>query len=256
MTRRLRILVADDEPLARKRVLDRLALDDSVEVVAVARSGAQAIDAIRSHRESGSPIDVAFLDIRMPGADGLDVVRSIGTTTMPHTIFVTAYDRHAIDAFQVEALDYLLKPYDDERFDIALARAKRAARLSDAALSSSGLDPTEAKYLERFASDVRGRTRLIPVAQVDFVSAAGPYAELHLADEVVLIRETMQTLESSLDPSLFVRVHRSAIVRIDCIEALLTAPGGNYAARLHSGEEVSVSRSRRAGLARRLGLER
>lgn len=254
MTRRLRILVADDEPLARKRVLDRLAMDDSVEVVAVARSGAQAIEAIRSHRESGSPIDVAFLDIRMPGADGLDVVRSIGTTTMPHTIFVTAYDRHAIDAFQVEALDYLLKPYDDERFDIALARAKRAVRLSDA-VDASNLESTGATYLERFAADVRGRTRLIPVAQVDFITAAGPYAELHLADEVVLIRETMQTLESSLDPSLFVRVHRSAIVRLDCIEALLTAAGGNYAARLQNGEEVSVSRSRRAELARRLGLE-
>ncbi|WP_245771868.1 LytR/AlgR family response regulator transcription factor [Rhodothermus profundi] len=258
--RPLRVLIVDDEPLARQRLLDLLKGRAEIEVVGQATSGREAVQAIRSLHP-----DLVFLDVQMPGMTGFDVVREIGPEQMPVTIFVTAYDQYALQAFEVAALDYLLKPFDDERFEQALERARRLWKLKkvealrDRLLQLLQEDRTPEparppKYLERIAVEMRGQVRVIPVRQIDYITASGPYAELHVGDQVYVIREQMQTLEERLDPALFIRIHRSAIVRIDLIDVLLRGAGGRYAVRLKNGVRLKVSRSRREALERRLGL--
>ena len=258
--RPLRVLIVDDEPLARQRLLDLLAGREGIEVVGQATSGREAVEAIRTLQP-----DLVFLDVQMPGMTGLDVVRAIGPEQMPVTIFVTAYDQYALKAFEVAALDYLLKPFDDERFEQALTRARRLLKLREVEALRERLlqllqddhPPVPAKpskYLERIAVEMRGQVRVIPVRQIDYITASGPYAELHVGDQVYVIREQMQTLEERLDPALFIRIHRSAIVRIDLIDVLLRGAGGRYAVRLKNGVRLKVSRSRREALERRLGL--
>lgn len=258
--RLLRILIVDDEPLARQRLLDLLEDRKGVEVVGQATSGREAIQAIRTLQP-----DLVFLDVQMPGITGLDVVREIGPEQMPFTIFVTAYDQYALKAFEVAALDYLLKPFDDERFEQAMERARRLLKLKEVEalrdrllqLLQADQVSTEAKpsrYLERIAVEMRGQVRVIPVRQIDYITASGPYAELHVGDQVYVIREQMQALEERLDPDRFIRIHRSAIVRIDLIDVLLRSAGGRYAVRLKNGVRLKVSRSRREALERRLGL--
>ncbi len=259
MPESLRVLVVDDEPLGRERLLDLLAAESDIDVVATAGSGREAIAAINASRP-----DVVFLDVQMPGLTGLDVVREIGPGAMPVTVFVTAYDRHALDAFELAALDYLLKPFEDDRFRQALARAREAVRLREVdamrgrllSLLGGGEAPGPASepYLERIAVEMRGQVRVVPVDRIDYIEADGPYAVLHAAGERLAIRERMQTLEDRLDPSRFVRVHRSAIVQLDRVEAILVAAGGDYAARLRDGTRVKVARGRRDALAERLGL--
>jgi two-component system LytT family response regulator len=259
----LRVLVVDDEPLARQRLLDLLEPDDRVEVIGTAGNGREAVEAIRAREP-----DLVFLDVQMPGLTGLDVVREIGPEAMPVTVFVTAFDQHALQAFELAALDYLLKPFEDERFHAALERARDTARLRQVdALQSrlrALLDPEPAApppsappadYLERIAVEMRGQIRIVPVATIDYVAADGPYAELHAGDDTFVVREQMQTLEDRLDPSQFFRIHRSTIVRLDRIESLLVAGGGDYAVRLTDGTRLRVSRSRRDDLAARLGLD-
>ncbi len=258
--RSLRVLIVDDEPLARQRLLDLLEGREDIEVVGQASSGREAIEAIRTLQP-----DLVFLDVQMPGMTGLDVVREIGPEQMPVTIFVTAYDQYALKAFEVAAIDYLLKPFDDERFEQALERARRLLKLREVEALRERLlqllqderpspQPNPSKYLERIAVEMRGQVRVIPVRQIDYITASGPYAELHVGDQVYVIREQMQTLEERLDPELFIRIHRSAIVRIDLIDVLLRGPGGRYAVRLKNGVRLKVSRSRREALERRLGL--
>jgi len=261
--RPLRVLVVDDEPLARQRLLDLLARADGVEVAGTAASGREAVERIAALRP-----DVVFLDVQMPGLTGLDVVRAVGPEAMPVTVFATAYDRHALAAFDLAALDYLLKPFEDERFFQALARAREAVRLREVdrlrdrllrLLQAEPAPPPVAeapRYLERIAVEMRGQVRVVPVERVDYVQADGPYAELHAGGETFVIRERMQALEARLDPARFARIHRSTIVRLDAVEALLTAPGGDYAVRLKDGTRLRVSRARRDALAARLGLDR
>jgi two-component system LytT family response regulator len=259
MPEQLRVLVVDDEPLGRERLLDLLATEVDVEVVGTAGSGREAVAAIRSARP-----DVVFLDVQMPGLTGLDVVREVGPDAMPAIVFVTAYDRHALDAFELAALDYLLKPFEDERFRQALARAREVVRLREVdavrgrliTLLGGAEAPAQARavYLERIAVEMRGQVRVVPVDRIDYIEADGPYAVLHAAGETFAIRERMQTLEERLDPARFVRVHRSAIVQLDRVEALLVAAGGDYNARLRDGTRVKVARGRRDALAERLGM--
>jgi two-component system, LytTR family, response regulator len=247
-TRPLRVLVVDDEALARQRLEDLLRADSGVEIVGTADNGDAAINAIRTLKP-----DLVFLDVQMPGKTGFEVVREIGAERMPVTIFVTAYDQYALRAFEVAALDYLVKPFDDERFEQAVQRARRiieledVGRLSDqllAVLQGEGRTPRKTEYLERIAVEMRGQVRVVPVEQIDYIAASGPYAEIHVGEKTFLIRERMQTLEERLDPAKFFRVHRSAIVRLEQIETLLRDPGGDYAVRLKSGAQLSVSRSR------------
>ncbi len=256
----LRVLVADDERFGRKRVRDLLAAEPGVEVVATAETGRQAVEAIREHRP-----DVAFLDVQMPDGTGLDVVRAVGPAAMPATVFVTAFDEHALEAFRLAALDYLTKPFEDERFVGALARVREAVRLrreADAAddlrqryqalLDASAGTPEAPSYLAALPVESRSRVRFVPVEQIDVIEADGPYAVLHVGGGRHLIRERMQTLEDRLDPALFVRVHRSTIVRLDLVDELLIGGQGDYAVRLADGREVRVSRSRRVALEARL----
>ena len=256
----LRVLVVDDEPLARRRLLDLLAQEDDVEA-RTAASGREAVEMIRADAP-----DLVFLDVQMPGLTGLDVVREIGPEQMPVTIFCTAFDQHALAAFDLAALDYLLKPFEDERFRAALARARDTLRLREVDALQRRLltlladdappePPRPAPYLERIAVEMRGQIRVVPVTAVDYVTADGAYAELHAGPETFVIRERMQTLEERLDPTDFVRIHRSTIVRLDRVEALLVAGGGEYAVKLADGTRLRVSRSRKDDLAARLGLD-
>ena len=260
----IRVLVVDDEPLARQRVLDLLAHEPSVEVVGTADNGGAAVDAIRARHP-----DLVFLDVQMPGITGLDVVREIGPASMPATIFVTAYDQYALRAFELAALDYLVKPFDDERFEQAFRRARQLVELREmgklreqllAVLRQTederpvprveGAEP----YLERIAVEMRGKIRVVPVDQIDYITASGPYAELHTGDRTHLIREPMHVLEARLDPRQFIRIHRSAIVRLALVDTLHRGAGGDYEVQLKSGLRLPVSRSRREELERRLGV--
>ncbi len=256
----LRVLIADDERLARQRLEDLLSHEDNVEIVGRADNGLTAIEAIRELRP-----DIVFLDIQMPGKTGLEVVREIGAEKMPPVIFTTAYD-HAVQAFDLAAIDYLIKPFDDERFEKAFRRARKmielnqVSKLSDelrTLLSAPQSDGGQGKtqYLERIAVEMRGQVRIVPVKQIDYLIASGPYAELFVGDKRYLIRERMQTLEERFDPGKFFRIHRSAIVRLDLIETLIRNPGGDYAVLLKGGVKLKVSRSRFERLEQLMGVK-
>jgi two-component system LytT family response regulator len=259
--RLLRVLVVDDEPLGRVRVEDLLRRENGVQIVGTAADGAAAVNAIRTLRP-----DLVFLDVQMPGKTGLDVVREIGPGAMPATIFVTAYDQYAIQAFDVAAVDYLVKPFDDERFEQAIQRARRLLALEGmgrlheqllAVLEGGATAPAKAvpdkRYLDRIAVESRGKVESVPVAEIDYIVASGPYARLQVGTRRYVIRETMQALEEELDPRRFLRIHRSAIVRLDLVEALHRGQGGDSEVQLKGGVRLRVSRSRREALERWLG---
>jgi two-component system LytT family response regulator len=267
-TRRIRVLIVDDEPLARQRIEDLLAREGNVEIVGTADNGVAAVDAIRTLQP-----DLLFLDVQMPGKTGLEVARAIGLESMPTTIFVTAYDQHALQAFDLAAVDYLVKPFDDERFEQAFRRARRAVELEETGrlherlrtllgdesaprarepLAAPSAAPT--RYLDRIAVESKGKVRFVPVEEIDYIAADGPYAELVAGSRRHVIRETMQTLEARLDPTRFMRVHRSAIVQLDRVDTLLRGAGGDYEIQLKDGTRLRVSRSRRDELAQRLGV--
>ncbi len=258
----LRVVIADDEPPGRQRIEDMLAREPGIEIVATAANGNEAIEAIRHTRP-----DLVFLDVQMPGKTGVEVVREIGAEEMPATIFVTAYDRHALEAFELAALDYLVKPFDDERFEQALARARRLIGLEQvnelrskllAVLQSDERDdvppskPPESRHLERITVESRGKVSFVPVSDVDYISASGPYVEIHARGKVHLIRESIQALEEKLDPSEFMRIHRSVIVRMPLVVTLHKGGGGDYEVELKGGQRLRVSRTRREEVERRL----
>jgi two-component system, LytTR family, response regulator len=262
--RRIRVLLVDDEPLARQRLEDLLR-NAPAEIVGTADNGEAAITAIRNLAP-----ELVFLDVQMPGKTGLEVVRDIGPERMPPTIFVTAYDRYALHAFDLAALDYLVKPFDDERFEQAFERARRLIELQDVGrlsgqlltllqqTSAEAAGPSAPKvgYLERIAVEMRGQVRVVPVSDIDYIGASGQYAELHVGDKTYLIRERMQMLEERLDPEVFFRLHRSTIVRLDRIDALLRDAGGDYAVRLKGGAQLAVSRNRIEALERWMGMRK
>ncbi|HZE09164.1 MAG TPA: LytTR family DNA-binding domain-containing protein [Gemmatimonadaceae bacterium] len=267
----LRVLIVDDEPLGRERVAALVRKERGVEIVAMIGDGVSAVDTIRSLTP-----DLVFLDVQMPGMTGLDVVRTIGPANMPTTVFVTAYDKHALEAFDLAAIDYLVKPFDDERFEEAFQRARHRVRLEEAnrlrdqllaVLKATGeareagsgkreagtaRAGARARYLERIPVESRGKVRFIQVSDIDCILGSGPYAELVVGDRKHLIREAMQNLENQLDPARFVRIHRSAIVQLDRVEALLKSPGGECNVQLKNGVKVRVARSRREELEKRL----
>jgi two-component system LytT family response regulator len=236
----LRIVIVDDEPLAIQRIEDLLAREEHVTIVGTASDGDEALALIREKRP-----DLVFLDVKMPAKTGLEVAEMLGEE-MPVTIFTTAYDRFALKAFDVAAVDYLVKPFDDDRFLQALRRARKAVEAA----------PRRSEFIDRISVESRGQVRVVPVAIIDYITASGPYAELHVGDRTFAVRERMQTLEEKLDPALFFRIHRSAIVRLDRIDTLRHAAGGDYAVRLKNGTELSVSRGRRDELEAKLGVTR
>lgn len=264
----LRVCIVDDEQLARERLRDLLADRDDVTIAGEAEDVPGAIELIQD-----TDPDLVFLDIQMPGGSGLDVIRTITPGSMPVTVFVTAYDEYALDAFDLAAIDYLLKPFDDERFEQALERARQRVesekidvmsrrmmqllRNMDTDAEESPSDSASEEppnYLERIAVQMRGQVRIVPVNRITHITADGPYAELHTGGDTHLIREQLQTLDKRLDPSEFFRIHRSTIVRLDEVEVIRRGGGGSYAVELRDGTRLSVSRNRVDDLEERLEM--
>jgi two-component system LytT family response regulator len=250
----IRVLVADDEAPARQRLIDLLHKDAQVTAVLEAGDGQAAVEMI----EREAP-DLVFLDVQMPRLDGLEVVRAIGPDAMPLTVFVTAYDQHAIKAFEANALDYLLKPFSDERLEAALCRAK--ARHEERSLREFGRNvlrmmpagPESGRYLDRLVVKSAGTTRFLRVADIDWIEGAGVYVNLHVGGKELLYRAALNELADCLDPVRFVRVHRSAIVNIDSIVELQPISHGEFEMVLKDGHRSRVSRTYRALLEKRLG---
>jgi two-component system LytT family response regulator len=261
--RALRVMIIDDEPLARDHIADRLAHEENVEIAGTADNGDDAVAEIRRLKP-----DLVFLDVQMPGRTGVEVVQTLLDEGMPATIFTTAFDHYALKAFELAAVDYLVKPFDDDRFAEAFRRARKAIELQEVEQMTRRLlslidardEPRETgpeqraepRYLQRIPVEMRGQMRVVPVEKIDYITASGPYAELHAGERTFTVRERMQDLEERLDPRAFMRVHRSVIVHLDRVDVLLRAPGGDYAVRLKDGTELSVSRARREALEARL----
>jgi two-component system LytT family response regulator len=241
---RLNTLLVDDEPLAREGLRMLLARDPDVAGVHEARNGREAVEAIRRLHP-----DLVFLDVQMPEMDGFGVVREIGAERMPPVIFVTAHDRHAVAAFEISALDYLLKPVTAERFAAALERAKARLRAQpDEDASRQILSLLEGmaapgRYVKRFAVRSGGTTLLVPAEDVDWIGAAENYVELHCGRSTHLVRAAMNTLEKSLDPAVFLRIHRSVIVNLSRVRELRSAEHGEYVVTLHDGVRLQSGRA-------------
>lgn len=251
---RMRVLVVDDERPARQRLTDLLREDNRIAELLEAADGRQAVSMLLDRS-----IDLVFLDIQMPELTGIEVIRQIGSERMPLTIFVTAYDRHAVQAFEANALDYLLKPFSDARFGTALDRA--ATRLAERHTHdfAGGLvrlisaQKTERSYSDRLLVRSSGSIHLVRTAEIEWIEGAGSYVNLHMAGSVLLHRGSMTELLANLDPAAFVRVHRSAVVNINSIVRLETISHGEYDALLRSGARCRVSRTWRPELESRLG---
>ena len=250
----LRVLVVDDEAPARQRLVDLLNKDQQVGSVLEAVNGKAAVEIIG--REA---LDLVFLDVQMPELDGLQVVETIGAEAMPLTVFVTAYDKHAIRAFEANALDYLLKPFSDERWENALTRAKaRHNELSVREFGRSVLRMLTARsqadrYLDCLVVKAGGTTRFVRVADIDWIEGAGVYVNLHVAGKELLYRAALHELAARLDPMRFVRVHRSSMVNMDSIVELHPITHGEFEIVLKGGHRSRVSRTYRAELEKRLG---
>jgi two-component system LytT family response regulator len=221
----LRALVVDDEAPARRSLQILLESHPEIQMVGECASGPEAVEAIERYRP-----DLLFLDIQLPGFNGFEVLRRAKVAFLPNVIFVTAYDEHAIHAFDVQAVDYLLKPFEDERFELALERAKSRIRQSHLNVPSP---------LERLAVRAAGRILLVRVSDIDWIAAQDYYVELHVGGQSHLIRERMHNLEARLDPHRFVRIHRSSIVNIARVKELRLAPHGEYRVLLHDGRSSS-----------------
>jgi two-component system LytT family response regulator len=237
-TEPLTVVIADDEPLARATLRRLVERDPALSLVAEAPHGLAAVDAVRAHAP-----DLLLLDVQMPGLDGFGVLSELAEQELPAVVFVTAHDQYALEAFEVEAVDYLLKPFDDERFARAMERA--VARVH------GGTAPGGAT-LRRLAVRHQGRVDLVELASVRWLEAADQYVRLHCDDGVHLLRESMSNLESTLDGERFLRVHRSAMVAVDRLRALEVATGGTGRVRLDDGTELPVARSRMAEVRTRL----
>jgi two-component system, LytTR family, response regulator len=246
----IRVLIVDDEPVARRGIARLLRHEPDIDVVGECGDGASAIAAIGAL----SP-DLVFLDVQMPVLDGFAVIEAVGGNRMPAVVFVTAFDQHAVRAFDAQAIDYLLKPVDPERFHRALQRARAhlsqpddsfVRRVSDALklIDRGELQP----YPTRLAIRSEGRVRLLDMAEIDRIVAAGNYVEVHSGARPHLLRETMASLEARLDPQRFIRVSRAAIVSIARIREVQPLFNGDFVVLLSSGATVNGSRRYRAAL--------
>jgi len=237
-------LIVDDEPLAREGLRMLLSQDPEVSDIPEARDGREAVAAIR-----GSRPDLVFLDVQMPEMDGFAVVREIGAERMPPVVFVTAHDRFAIQAFEINAIDYLLKPVTEERFVQALARAKTRLHSSPAddrnrqiiCLLESLASPR--RYLKRLAVRSAGKTMFVDLEEVDWIEACENYVQLHTGRANHLLHVAMNTIAKSLDPEVFLRIHRSIIVNTSRIKELQSGPHGEYVITLESGVRLQSGRS-------------
>ncbi len=245
----IRVLIVDDETIARKGIRTLLKGDADVTVVGEAANGREAVAAIGSLKPQ-----LVFLDIQMPELDGFGVIEQVGADAMPTTVFVTAYDQYALAAFDVHAVDYLLKPFDRARFARALTRAKKHLQQPE----SAGLGPEAAqmlaamrerkRYSDRLLVSSGDRIIVVKTSAIQWIEAADNYVKLHVTGAAHLMHESMRSLEQRLDPSAFVRVHRSAIVNVDCIHEIQPWYAGALVVVLQSGQRLTVSRSYRKRL--------
>ncbi len=251
---KIRTLVVDDEPMGRERVLSLLQQEEDVEVIGECSDGTQAIAAIQQH----SP-DLVFLDVNMPGANGFGVIDAVGADRMPNVIFVTAYDEYALKAFEYHALDYLLKPFNRDRFQETLKHARaslerrRAGDLGRRLLALVNDIKPDAPRLERLVVKSGGRVFFLRTDEIDWIEAAGNYVRLHLGEESHLFRETMNRMEGRLDARRFVRIHRSRIVNTERIKELQPWFNGEYVVILRNGTRLTLSRGYRDRLQDQLG---
>jgi len=264
-TESITVLIVDDEAPARQRLIDLLREETVVGTILEASDGLQAVEAVERHQP-----DLVFLDVQMPELDGFGAMESIlrmnGSESLPLTVFVTAYDQHAIRAFEANAIDYLLKPFSDERFEATMHRVR--SRLKERNLSEIGMKlahmismsselPAPKRWLDRFVVKSGGSTRFLRVTDIEWIEAAGVYVNLHLRPSAggghLLYRSQLVELTARLDPARFVRVHRSAIVNLEDIQQLEPISHGEFDVLLKSGARTRISRSYRPHLEERLG---
>jgi two-component system LytT family response regulator len=263
----LRVLLADDEAIARRRLIRFLRAEPDVQIVAECGGGIEATEALDAHA-----VDLAILDVQMPDMDGLQVVAARGPERMPAVIFVTAYDEYAVRAFEVHALDYLLKPVTAERFHAAFGRARqhlerslssqrgeRLAALLAQVLAGDGALPgveppsvPQARHADRLTVKTDGRVYFVKTSEVDWIQAEGNYVRVHAGAATHLIRETLNAVETLLDPAQFSRIHRSTIVNLDRIREMQAWFAGDYVVILKDGTQLKLSRTYREHLQTRL----
>jgi two-component system LytT family response regulator len=256
--RKLRTVIVDDEPLARRTIRDLLADDPEIEVVAECGTGPEAVAFMREQ-----PPDLLFLDIQMPGMNGFEALAQVEFESIPAIIFVTAFDQYAVKAFEVHALDYLMKPFTDKRFVEALQKAKTNIELREISRLSQSLltvlrnreesEPRTARpnaFLRRFMIRSGGRVAFIKADTVDWIAADDYYIQLRIAGKAHLLRMSMNELEEKLDPKQFLRIHRSVIVNVDRVKELHQNPNGEYVVVLKDATELKLSRNRRERLER------
>ncbi len=250
---KIRALIVDDEPLARRRIKSLLAHDQSIDVIGECSDGHKAVTSI-----SELTPDLVFLDVQMPAMDGFEVIKTIGAEQMPTVIFVTAYDQYALKAFEVNALDYLLKPFDRSRFQKTLERAKAMIRglqngdVNHQLLSLLADLRQEQKLADRFIVKSGGRVVFLRVEEIDWMSTVGNYVRLQVGRDSHLMRETMTGMESKLDPVSFMRIHRSTIVNLDRVKEVQPWAKGEYVVIMRDGTRLIMSRRYRERLNERL----
>jgi two-component system, LytTR family, response regulator len=246
---KIKTLIVDDEAIARDRVRRFLTAEPDIEVLGECRNGREAVAAIKRLEP-----DLVFLDIQMPQLDGFETLAALDPAHLPAVVFVTAFDQYAIQAFAVHALDYLLKPFSHERFRQALAHVRKQLvrddsgglrKMDNRLLSLLEGMRTPPKFAERLVIKATGRVYFLKTDDIDWIEACGNYVTLHVGAETHLLRETLSHLESRLDPACFLRIHRSRLVKLDCIKELTPLFNGDYTVVLHSGDELTLSRTYR-----------
>lgn len=235
----IRTLVVDDEPLARTNLVVLLRLDAEIEIVGECTSGVEALSEIRDKKP-----ELVFLDVQMPECDGFDVLEILGAARPPALVFVTAYDQYALRAFEAGALDYLLKPFDNARFDLALDRAKERIRVAK----------DVSKKQERLAIKNAGHVLFVKISEIDWIEAADYYACLHVGPNTHLLRRSLSDLDQDLDQMNFCRIHRSTIVNLNRVRTLILNEDGENDALLDDGTKLRLSRRYGKRLQFRLGL--
>ena len=251
---KIRSLIVDDEPLARARIIELLAREPDIEIAGECANGMEAVAAIAADTP-----DLVFLDVQMPELNGFGVLDQLGTGPMPVIVFVTAHDSYALKAFEVHALDYLLKPFDRDRFQRTLGRARdtirgRADGQFDRRLSELLNQVGEGKrYLSRMIVKGDGASVLVQAKDIEYFESAGNYVRICLGRDRYLLRETMNALETALDPEQFIRIHRSFIVNLDRVKGFEPYFHGDYVVRLHDGRSLTLSRTFRDRVEERLG---